>query len=155
MGLIEQLFLGTVVLGLCALTHVTLLAAGLPLLMKLADAVRERGDVFGAAVLISAGFGITVVAHTLQVWLWAVSLLLMQAAPDLEEALYFSLVTYTTLGYGDIVPGQEIRMYFTLAAVTGLLTFGLSTAFLVGLITRVLSKYTEAAEERAHHKDMS
>ncbi len=155
MGLIQQLLLGTSVLCICALIHVSLLALALPLLMRLGDAHRKRDNFFSAAVLISVGFGITVVAHTLQVWVWAATLLLMQAAPNLEEALYFSLVTYTTLGYGDIVPGVEIRMYFTLAAVTGLLTFGLSTAFLVGLITKVLAKYADAAEERAHHKDVT
>ena len=59
--------------------------------------------------------------------------------PDLADAIYFSLVTYTTLGYGDIVVGSGFRVFAAMAAVTGLLNFGISTAFLVGLIGRLMA----------------
>ena len=62
----------------------------------------------------------------------------MGALPNLSDALYFSIVTYTTLGYGDIIVGQEFRIFAAMAALTGLLNLGLSTAFLVGLFGRIL-----------------
>ena len=48
------------------------------------------------------------------------------------------LVTYTTVGYGDVIVGPDYRLFAAMAAVTGLLNFGLSTAFLVGLFGRLL-----------------
>jgi hypothetical protein len=75
--------------------------------------------------------------HTVQVWIWAVVWVLGDVLPDWNSALYFSLVTFTTLGYGDIVLGEGLRIFGAFAAVTGLLAFGLSTAFLVALMTRV------------------
>ena len=56
-------------------------------------------------------------------------------------ALYFSLVTFTTLGYGDIVLGEGLRIFGAFASVTGLLAFGLSTAFLVALMTRMFEEH--------------
>ena len=69
--------------------------------------------------------------HTIQVWLWAVAFVWGGALPTLSDAVYFSIVTYTTLGYGDITIGPESRIFGAMSAVTGLLNFGLSTAFLV------------------------
>ncbi|GAA6192614.1 hypothetical protein NBRC116597_25350 [Phaeobacter sp. NW0010-22] len=57
--------------------------------------------------------------------------------PDWNSALYFSLVTYTSLGYGDIVLGPGLRIFGAFASVAGLLAFGLSTAYMVALMTRL------------------
>lgn len=78
------------------------------------------------------------VSHGLQIWLWAAVWLGFGAFAEVQEALYFSSVTYTTLGYGDIALGSEIRLFTTFSAVCGLLSFGVSTAFLVGLVSRIL-----------------
>lgn len=55
----------------------------------------------------------------------------IRAIASLEDAIYFALVTSTTLGYGDITLGSRWRLFGAMAAVNGLLTFGLSTAFLI------------------------
>lgn len=92
------------------------------------------------AELIAATFTMIVLAHTLQVWLWALTLLYLEAQSDLRSAIYFSLVTYTTLGYGDVVLSPEFAVFGAFASVTGLLTFGISTAFVVGVVARVLPR---------------
>ncbi|MEM8852258.1 MAG: potassium channel family protein [Pseudomonadota bacterium] len=88
-------------------------------------------------VLIWALAGI-LFAHTLHVWALAFALVAIDALPHLSEALYFSLSTYTTVGYGDIVLDPGVRTFGAFGAVTGLLAFGLSTAFLAGLVSRLL-----------------
>lgn len=138
MGLFEQLLLGALLLGVCALVHVAILAMGIPLLIQMTAKLKTRAAYVVTAVLTLLGFGIIVLAHTIEIWLWAGAVLWFDAFPDLEIALYFSMVTYTTLGYGDIIPSQDIRLFATFAAVSGLLTFGVSTAFLVGLVGRIL-----------------
>lgn len=76
--------------------------------------------------------------RSVQVWIWAIVFVMAGTLPDLAEAIYFSLVTYTTLGYGDVVVGSGVRIFGAMAAVTGLLNFGFSTAFLVGLFARLM-----------------
>jgi hypothetical protein len=55
--------------------------------------------------------------------------------------LYFSLVTLSTVGYGDIVPlDGEVRMLAALEGVTGVLYVAITVALLV-------SGYKEPAQE--------
>ena len=62
----------------------------------------------------------------------------VEVLQDWNSAVYFSLVSYTSLGYGDVVLGPGARIFGAFSSVTGLLSFGLSTAFLVALMTRLL-----------------
>ena len=140
MSLIGQRLWGTALLSLCALVHVAMMAISIPLLIRAAKAVEAKFPKLKFMYLSALGFALIVFAHTVQAWIWAVFLVGFGAFFDLATALYFSLVTYTTLGYGDFVLGPDIRILASFAAVTGLLTFGLSTAFLVGLIDRILPK---------------
>ena len=58
-----------------------------------------------------------------------------------SELLYFSLVTLTTVGYGDIVPlDGEVRMLAALEGVTGVLYVAITVALLV-------SAYKEPAQK--------
>ncbi|GFE66749.1 ion channel [Litoreibacter roseus] len=138
MTLIGQITSGTLLLVLCAFAHVGIIVGSVPWIARLARLADMRVPRIKVALLIGFAFVMIVFAHTLQVWVWAVSLLYLDALSGFENALYFSLVTYTTLGYGDVVLAKEMRLLGAFASVTGLLTFGLSTAFLVALVTRVL-----------------
>ena len=83
-------------------------------------------------VLLLAGVSLWVLGViTAGTWIWAVALEALGAFPTLEEALYFSLVAYTTLGLGDIVPAPEWRLLAGMEAANGLLNFGLLTALLI------------------------
>ena len=48
-----------------------------------------------------------VLLHLVEITLWAFLYLWRQAMPDLQAAVYFSAVTYTTTGYGDLVLPME------------------------------------------------
>lgn len=77
--------------------------------------------------------------HSVSVWLWAVSFLALDIFQDLETALYFSVVIFTTLGFGDIIPPQPWRLLAGVSAANGLLIFGVSTAFLAEAFRRIWS----------------
>lgn len=73
----------------------------------------------------------TLVMMTASVWIWAIALWLLQIFVSFEASVYFSLVAFTTLGFGDILLPIEWRLLGGLAAANGLLVFGLLTAMLV------------------------
>jgi hypothetical protein len=52
------------------------------------------------------------------------------AAPGLATALYFSAETYTSLGFGDVVPAGPVRLLAGVEALNGLLLIGWSASFL-------------------------
>lgn len=74
---------------------------------------------------------------TAGVWVWAFALLQLGAFKTLEEAVHFSLVAYTTLGLGDLVPAREWRILAGMEAANGLLNFGLLTALLIEALRQV------------------
>lgn len=80
-------------------------------------------------------------SHLIQVCIWAASFMVLTALPNLGDAVYFSIVTYTTVGYGDVTVARDFRNFAAMASVTGLLIFGLSTAFLVAMFTRMLDEH--------------
>jgi Ion channel len=74
---------------------------------------------------------------TAGVWIWAFALIGLGAFGTLEEAVYFALVAFTTLGLGDLVPPPEWRILSAMVAVNGFLSFGLLTALLVEALRQV------------------
>ncbi|CUH53972.1 two pore domain potassium channel family protein [Shimia sp. R11_0] len=139
----HQLIWGTIVLSVCAIIHVGFLAIMVEALAKMGDWVERRTRFMRTALLTGAAFAMIVSSHTIQVWLWAYVLIHMGAFDYLYNALYFSLVTYTTVGYGDVVLPVEFRVFGAFGGVTGILCFGISTAFLVSLISRLLPRSIE------------
>jgi hypothetical protein len=91
--------------------------------------------------------GAAVLLHLAQIALWAAFYVWQDAMPDLASALYFSAVTYTTTGYGDLVLTREWRLVGAVEALTGILMCGWSTAFFVAVVGRSLGMQPPAASE--------
>ncbi len=140
MTLSQQIFWGSVYLGLCFLIEIGLLTWCTIMIRRLLDRWEDKGQVLRTAGPVCMALAFIVATHTIQVWIWAIVWVLGDVLPDWNSALYFSLVTFTTLGYGDIVLGEGLRIFGAFASVTGLLAFGLSTAYMVALMTRVFEE---------------
>lgn len=72
-----------------------------------------------------------------EIWLWAFAYCALHVAENLEAALYLSTITFSTVGYGDIVPAANWHLLAALEGVTGFLIIGWSTAYLVTASTRI------------------
>jgi small-conductance mechanosensitive channel len=81
------------------------------------------------------------------VWIWAIAFRLLDVFVTLEGAVYFSIVAYTTLGFGDILLPQEWRLLAGMASANGLLNFGLLTAMLVEVLRYVRVEQIAASVE--------
>ena len=76
-------------------------------------------------------------ASVLEVLVWAITYLALNAIQGLEKALYFSTVTFTTLGYGDIVLAEQWRLLASFEAANGIIMFGWSTAIIIAVVRHV------------------
>lgn len=72
-----------------------------------------------------------------EIWLWAGVYMLVGAFEKAEEALYFSTVSFTTLGYGDVLLDEKWRLMGAFEAANGIIIFGLTTAAVVAALQRV------------------
>jgi voltage-gated potassium channel Kch len=80
-----------------------------------------------------------ILLHLVEVMAWALFYSWRGAMPGLQAAAYFSAVTYTTTGYGDLVLPQAWRLVGAIEALTGILMCGWSTGFFVAIVSRRFS----------------
>lgn len=81
--------------------------------------------------------------HGVEIWLYAFAYRVLGALPDIEQALYFSTGSYSTLGEaGPILPPQW-RVVGALEAVNGMLLIGWSTAFLFQVVNHLMAASDE------------
>lgn len=85
---------------------------------------------------------------TIDVWIWGLAFVALDVFDDLEHAVYFSLVSFTTLGYGDVLLPQGWRLLGGMAATNGLVKFGLLTAMLVELLRHLRLRQVDRKPER-------
>jgi hypothetical protein len=81
--------------------------------------------------------GWIILLHLLEITVWGAFYVWQQAIPSPEDAWYFSAVTYTTTGYGDIVLPGPWRPFAAVEALTGILMCGWSTGFFFAVIHRI------------------
>jgi hypothetical protein len=74
--------------------------------------------------------------HVIEIAIWALVFWWQKCLPDAESSFYFSGVTYTTVGYGDLVLPKEWRLFGPLEGLTGILMCGVSTAFFFAVLSK-------------------
>ena len=90
-------------------------------------------------LLIATGL-LLVALHTVQIIIWGLAYVLLlppETFASAAEAIYFSFVTFTTLGYGDITLQGDGRMLSGIEAMNGILLVGWSTAVLFAIVQRL------------------
>ena len=80
-----------------------------------------------------------VLLHLAEILVWGLFYWWQNCLPDAESSFYFSAVTYTTVGYGDLVLPQEWRLFGPVEGLTGILMCGLSTGFFFAVVSRALT----------------
>jgi hypothetical protein len=85
---------------------------------------------------------VLLILHSLQVSLWAEAYISQHCFADRETAYYFSLTSYTTLGFGDVVLHRPWRILAGWEAMIGVLMFGWSTASLIAFLHQVHTERT-------------
>lgn len=134
--MLTNLALGTLLIMLTVLMHM----GGMILLTHIADWIVERFSIVKrharTFVLVMLVYGLFAV-HTLELWLWAFAFWATGAIQHFADALYFSAITFSTVGYGDVQVAEDWRLMASLEAMNGFLLIGWSTAFLVAASTRI------------------
>ncbi|MEQ8179317.1 MAG: potassium channel family protein [Amphiplicatus sp.] len=129
--LINQLAISGALIAGITFVHGLFIAAGAGALRANESQKRGVPRMFRDAIALVLLTIWLMTAHGIGIWLWAGVFLRLEAFGDFETALYFAAVSYTTLGFGDVLLPEEWRLLSGAAAANGLLLFGLSAAFLV------------------------
>jgi voltage-gated potassium channel len=109
----------------------------------LAAQYAKNPDIFStrrSLVVLTTTVVVAVFLHAVQILIWAKAYLILLPEGELhslEEAVYFSFVTFTTLGYGDITLSEGWRLLSGIEALNGILLVGWTTALLFMVVQRV------------------
>lgn len=132
----RNLALGTLVIGATVLWH----TVGLILLSRWVAIWSRwlrlhRHSIGRIVALMTTVLGLFLL-HTVEIWSWAVAYVALGAINGFEHALYFSTVSFSTVGYGDVRPAIEWRQFAALESIDGFILIGWSIAYLVAASTR-------------------
>jgi len=100
---------------------------------------RFGGDVHvvrQGVLIVSVVLGLFAV-HAIEIWAYAVLYRGLGEFSSMEEALYFSTSTFTTVGFGEIVLDARWRLLSAIESANGFLLIGWSTAFLLSVTMRL------------------
>ncbi|MGD9979986.1 MAG: ion channel [Hyphomonadaceae bacterium] len=135
--LLLNLALATLMVGVTTLIHFFGLLSLTRLMSRAHVRLRtHEGALRQAGMILLVVFGIFVL-HTAQVWTYAVIYELLGQFETFEQALYFSTVSFSTLGFGDLTLGVDWRVLGAIEGVNGLVLIAWSTAFLMSVTTRL------------------
>ena len=84
-----------------------------------------------------------ILIHVGEICVWALFYLWERCLPDAESALYFSGVTYTTIGYGDLVLIKPWRILAPIEGITGILMCALSAGLFYATVAKIYSPRME------------
>ena len=137
--MLRQLLLG----GGISVINITIHALIMTTVVRVAQAASARKishpGLFLTAVMIPT-VSVLMATHVLEVFVWSLAYLVVDAAPAGTNLVYFAFVNYATLGYGDIVPVERWRLLGPITAMNGALLFGWSTAVIFEVLRRTLER---------------
>lgn len=108
-------------------------------------------NIYRVGILIVAA----IIAHLIEIGLFAIGLGILISSgahgqlvgtyqPGFTDNLYFSAITYTTLGFGDITPTDAMRLFTAIEALTGLVLI----AWTASALFPVMQQYWRDEKQR-------
>src|ERR1041384_7705682 len=138
--------LAGMIVSVCVLIHFTGILLMAECVLQHREYLERTGSKFRSALLLIVLFSGVMVLHITETSLWAVFYYTQELFKDFESSLYFSLTSYTTIGYGDVLLPQKWRLLGAIEGISGVLLCGVSTAFLFAVLNalfqlRVRTRY--------------
>ncbi len=138
-----QLVIGSIVVSLTILVEAVFIETAVRMLRRISPWLVAPPHAHKSTVALVGVALWLLAALSIGTWIWAVALMSVGVFETFEPALYFSVVSFTTLGFGDIVLPEPWRLLSGISAANGLFLFGLSTAFLVEFLSRLRQAQVE------------
>jgi hypothetical protein len=132
--MVKELLIAFGVMGICLVIHVTGIILITDALVQQRQRIENRVGFAYAACLLIIVFTALIILHVSETVIWAAFYSWNGLFQDFETSLYFSLSSYTTAGYGEVLLPRSWRLLGTIEAISGVLLCGLSAAFLFAIV---------------------
>jgi len=146
--MLTEIAIAVGIVFVCLLLHV----AGILLMAEWLLQHRQYFERSGArihfSILMMALISGIMLLHVAESSMWATFYYTSELFPDFETSLYFSLVSYTAIGYGDVVLPQKWWLLGAIEGVSGVLLCGLSTAFIFAVMNAMFKARMQQQQSR-------
>ncbi len=133
----DTIFMGSILITITIMIEVLFIEAAQIWLQRWGNALLGQGTFIRKTALLAIITFWMLAALSLVIWVWALWFAKIGAFPTLEESLYFSMVAFTTLGFGDVILPHDWRLLSGIIAANGMLLIGLNTAVLIDVMSRM------------------
>ena len=134
-SMLTEISVAALIVSGCLLLHVAGLLLMAEWLLQRREYLERKGARIAFGILMILLFSGIMLLHTIETGLWAVFYHTRGLFKDFETSLYFSLTSYTTIGYGDVLLPQRWRLLGAIEGVSGVLLCGISTAFIFAVMS--------------------
>ena len=129
-----EIGIAAAIVAVCLVIHVAGILLMAEWLLRRRDNLERTAGRRRFALQIVVLFAGVVFLHLIQTSLWAVFYYTQGLFSDFETSLYFSMVSFTTLGYGDVLLPRKWRLLGVIEGFSGVLLCGVSTAFIFAVV---------------------
>jgi len=142
MSTLEQLLLGVLLIAITVAIHGAVMGW---LLWQLERGGKRPFTLWHAYAVLTKVAIWSVLAHLVEIAVWALVFYWAEVQRSIDLSIYFSAVTYATIGYGDVVPPESWRVLASMEGLVGILMCAWSGGFIFALVSRL---HQEAAGRR-------
>ena len=129
----NELLIAFGIVAICVVIHVGGIAVFAQFLIDRFPS-ESLNTIMRQGVLLILVFAVVITLHLIETGIWATFYYLYGLFGTYETALYFSLGTYSTIGYGDVVLPDRWRLLGGIEGISGVLLCGLSAAFIFAVV---------------------
>ena len=145
--MLRELFLAFAIVAVCSVIHVGVIVVFAQFLRLRFSTLETLTNLTGQAFVLVLVFAVVIGLSLVETGIWAVFYYFRGLFPNFETALYFSLGTYSTIGYGDVVLPQRWRLLGGIEGISGVLLCGLSGAFVFAVLNVLFQSRVQARSE--------
>ncbi|HEX5889042.1 MAG TPA: potassium channel family protein [Pyrinomonadaceae bacterium] len=136
--MLREIAIAAVIVTVCLVVHVTGILLMAEWLLNNRDLLQRKATTRNFALLLIALFAGIICLHLTQTGLWAMFYYTRGLFSDFETSLYFSMVSFTTVGYGDVLLPRNWRLLGVVEGFSGVLLCGISTAFMFAVVNAMV-----------------
>lgn len=135
--MVTEFAIAAAIVTVCLITHIAGILLMADWVLRRRSYLEQTGGNQHFALLIVTLFAGIMLLHFIQTSLWAVFYYAQGLFSDFETSLYFSMVSFTTIGYGDVLLPRKWRLLGVIEGFSGVMLCGISAAFMFAVINAV------------------
>src|SRR5215212_8763811 len=147
--MLRELLIAFAIVAVCSVIHVGVIVVFAQFLRRRFSPPETVTSLTQQAFVLVLIFAVVIGLSLIETGIWAVFYYFRGLFPNFETALYFSLGTYSTIGYGDVVLPQRWRLLGGIEGISGVLLCGLSAAFVFAVLNVLFQSRVQSLSRRA------